>query len=88
VPAYIAAVAATGMVVATGRTALAAAAGGGLGALLARWIGNKCQQTLTPYLENVGILLWLNLRDEVREKQACDILRCHADHDVKVHDIA
>lgn len=96
VPAYIAAVAATGMVVATGGTALAAAAaavtaggaGGGIGALLARWIGNKRQQTLTPHLENGGILLWVNLRDEVREKQACDILGRYADQGPWVQNIA
>ncbi|SNS17268.1 MULTISPECIES: hypothetical protein [unclassified Azospirillum] len=96
VPAYIAAVAATGVVVATGGTALAAAAaaiaaggaGGGLGALLARWIGNKRNAALTSHLEGGGMLLWVNLRDEVRERQACEIIARHADSGVEVHDIA
>ncbi|MQP66130.1 hypothetical protein GE253_12345 [Niveispirillum sp. SYP-B3756] len=91
-PAYIAAVAATDVVVATGGTALAAAAaggaGGGLGALLARWIGNKRNTALTPHLEGGGMLLWVSLRDEFCERQACEIIACHADSGVEMHDIA
>lgn len=96
VPAYVAAIAATGAIIATGGTALAAAAGavaaggagGGLGALLARWIGSKREEALRPHLEGGGMLLWVNLRDPVRERQACEILNRHADEKAEVHNIA
>lgn len=96
VPAYIAAIAATGAIISTGGTALAAAAGavaaggagGGLGAILARWLGNKRDESLRPHLEGGGMLLWVNVRDAERERQACEILRRHATGTVEVHNIA
>ncbi len=95
VPAYVAAIAATAVTVASGGTALAAAgaavaaggASGGIGALLASWIGGQRKETLQQQLDKGGILLWVNLRDPAREQMAYQILSRHSTQPVEIHDV-
>jgi len=95
VPAYLGAILATGAVIASGGTALAAAlaaaaaggAGGGMGAILANWVGNQRENLLSQHLDKGGLLLWVNLRDAGRERQAREIMARHTSHPVEVHEI-
>ncbi|NYZ17284.1 hypothetical protein HL658_32475 [Azospirillum sp. RWY-5-1] len=95
IPAYVGAVIATGAVLATGGTALAAAAaaaaagaaGGGLGGILSGWLGDKRNEPLSQHLEKGGILLWVNLRNDERERVARDILARHTNLPVDVHEV-
>lgn len=96
IPAYVGAVLATGAALATGGTALAAAAaaaaagaaGGGLGGILSGWVGDQRNEPLRQHLEKGGILLWVNLRNDERERVARDILARHTNLPVDVHEVA
>lgn len=95
VPAYIGAILGTGVVIASGGTALAAVAaaalaggaGGGVGALLANWIGGQRENLLQQQLDKGGLLLWVNLRDAERERLAREIIARHTEEPVEVHAI-
>lgn len=92
---YLPAVAATGIVVASGGTVaaavLAAAAGvgggGAVGAVLARLIGAAHAEHLQHQLDKGGLLLWVLTRDEAHEQHAVEILKRHAGDDVHVHGV-
>jgi hypothetical protein len=93
--AYVGAIAAVGVVVASGGTlawalAGAAVAGGGgglIGAAAARLMGRDRAKDLQKQLEKGGMLLWVRLRDHEHEKRACDILTKHSADDVHVHEM-
>lgn len=92
---YVGAVAAAGAIVASGGTfaaaitgaALAGGAGGLIGSVLARLVGDHHAHYLQEQLEHGGLLLWVRTRDAEHEKRAVDILRKHSGLDVHVHAI-
>lgn len=67
--------------------AIAAGAGGLIGAALARFIGHEHAKHLDEHLHHGGLLLWVRTRDVDRECQALEILRRHSGHDVHLHRI-
>jgi hypothetical protein len=92
---YIGAVAAAGMVVASGGTVaaliLGVAAGGGagglIGAMLAGFLGKHHAHALQEHLDKGGLLLWVHTPDEAHERRALEILqRCGAE-DAHVHSL-
>jgi hypothetical protein len=92
---YVGAVAAAGAIVASGGTlagavlgaALAGGAGGLIGSVLARLVGDHHAHHLQEQLDHGGLLLWVRTRDAQHEKRAVDILRKHSGRDVHVHAI-
>lgn len=92
---YVGAVAATGMIVASGGTLAAALAGavvagsaGGLvGGALATLVGLQHARRLQEQLDHGGLLLWVRTWDPAREARALEILKGHSGHDVHVHAI-
>lgn len=96
IPAYVGAVLASGAVLATGGTALAAAAvaaaagagGGALGGVLASWLSDKRSEPLRQHMDKGGILLWVNLADAVHEARAVEILSRHTTHPVEIHEVS
>ncbi len=90
---YVGATAAAGAVVATGGTlalviaaaALAGGAGGLLGSLLAKWVGDNHAHYLQEQLDRGGLLLWVRTWDPSKEKRASEILSKHSGRDVHVH---
>src|SRR3546814_100673 len=85
--------AAVGAVVATGGTllaviagaALAGSAGGLIGSVLAKRLGEHHAQYLHEQIVRGGLLLWVRTRDPTREKRAIEILRKHSADRVHVH---
>ncbi len=93
---YVGAVAAIGVVVASGGTlawaaiAGVAAGGGGaaVGSLFAHALGRGRAKDLEAQLEKGGLLLWVYTRDAAHEEKATAILRKHGGDDVHVHSLA
>ena len=91
--AYAGATAAAGVVVISGGTIVAAlvaatligGAGGIVGALLAKWLGDNHAHYLQTQIEHGGLLLWVRTRDAKAEQRAVDILKRHSSHNVHVH---
>lgn len=92
---YAGAVVAGGAVIISGGpivTALVAAtligsAGGIVGALLAKWLGDIHANYLQAQIGHGGLLLWVRTRDAEAEKRAADILKRHSSSDVHVHGV-
>ena len=90
---YIGATAAAGAVVATGGTlaaaiaaaAVAGGAGGLIGSILDKWIGDNQAGHLQAQLDHGGLLLWVRTWNADDEKRASDILSRHSGWDVHVH---
>jgi len=90
---YVGATAAAGAIVVSGGTlagvitamALAGGAGGLIGTLLARWVGDKHADYLQEQMDHGGLLLWVRTRDAPKEEHATEILRKHSARDVHVH---
>jgi hypothetical protein len=90
---YIGATAAAGAIVATGGTiaagiaaaALAGGAGGLIGSILAKWIGDRHAQYLQQQLDHGGLVLWVRTWNFDREKRAVEIMTKHSGRDVRVH---
>lgn len=93
--AYLPAVTAAGVVVASGGTlgpAIAAAIGFGgagavIGGVLARWLGQQHGRQLQHQMERGGILLWVRTRDREHEERALEVLRRNGGQDVHAHDV-
>ena len=93
---YVGAVATAGAVVASGGTLAAAiagaamlgGAGGVIGSVLAKLIGDHHAQRIQEQLHHGGLLLWVRTRDKAHERRAVDILSKHAAHDVHTHALA
>ena len=62
--------------------------GGGIGAFLANLIGQNHADYINEQLKHGGLLLWVRVWDEAREKKAVDILKRNSGTDVHVHEIA
>ena len=90
---YVGGVAAAGAVVASGGTlaatiaaaALAGGAGGLIGSILAKWIGDHHAHYLQEQLDRGGLLLWVRTWDAEDETRAVEILRKHSASDAHVH---
>lgn len=94
-PMYVAATAAAGLILVTGGTmgavllgaALAGGAGGLVGGLLARLVGDRHAAHLEEQLEHGGLLLWVRTRDNAHEQSATEIMKRHSGRDVHVHTV-
>lgn len=92
---YVGAVAAAGIVVASGGTiaalVLGVAAGGGagglIGAALARFLGKQHANALQMHLDKGGLLLWVHTSDEARERKALEILQRNGAEDAHAHSL-
>lgn len=92
-PLYVAACLAAGVVLASGGTmaaaiigaSLAGGAGGFIGGILAKLVGERHARHLQEQLEHGGLLLWVRTRDDAHEKRAVEILEKHSGRDVHVH---
>lgn len=90
---YIGATAAAGAVVATGGTlaaaitaaAVAGGAGGLIGSILGKWIGDHQAHHLQEQLDHGGLLLWARTWNVEDEKRAVEILATHSGRDVHLH---
>jgi hypothetical protein len=90
---YVGATAAAGAVVASGGTllaviagaALASGAGGLIGSVLAKWVGDHHAHHLQEQIERGGLLLWVRTRDPAREERAIEILGRYSAEQVHVH---
>jgi len=84
---------AAGAIVISGGTILAASvaatlaggAGGVVGSMLAKWLGNNHAQYLQAQIDHGGLLLWVRTRNPKAEERAVDVLRRHSSRDVHVH---
>jgi len=92
---YAGAIAATGVVIASGGTliavfaaaALAGGVGGFAGSILDKLIDDHHAQFIQDQLDRGGLLLWVYARDSRHEKRAVDILMKHSARDVHVHSL-
>ncbi len=90
---YVGATVATGAVVASGGTllaviagaALAGGAGGLIGSVLAKWLGNHHAHYLQEQIERGGLLLWVRTWDAAKEERAVEILTKYSAEKVHVH---
>ena len=64
---------------------IAGGAGGLIGTVLARSIGDAHAKHLDQHLDRGGLVLWVRTRDADHEKKALGILRRHSAHDVHLH---
>jgi hypothetical protein len=95
IPFYIGCVAAAAVAAGSGGLAVptigaiiaGGAAGGGLGALLARAIANHHSESVSQQLSRGGIVLWVSVRDATAENLAVQILTKTGARDVHVHEI-
>jgi hypothetical protein len=93
---YVGATLAAGAVILSGgamagvlaATALAGGAGGLIGSLLAKWLGDHHARYLTEQLEHGGLLIWVRTRTRALEERAVAILRRHAGESIHVHGAA
>jgi hypothetical protein len=92
---YIGATAAAfGVVASGGALGLAAAAaaaggltGGGIGALIARFLGQEEARELEEQLSIGGLVLWVRVRTPEQERRAQQVLLDHGAEAVRVHEI-
>lgn len=90
---YIGANAAAGAIVASGGTlaaavaaaAVAGGAGGLIGSILAKWVGDQHAHHLQEQLDHGGLLLWVRTMNAEDERRAAKILAKHSGRDVHVH---
>ncbi|MFO1090032.1 MAG: hypothetical protein U1E46_10715 [Hyphomicrobiales bacterium] len=95
IPMQIGAFAGAAVAVATGgalavaiaATALGAAAGGGIGGLLAHAIGRKYQQSVTDKVADGGLVVWVAADDKARQAKAIEVMNGLKLKDVHAHEI-
>jgi hypothetical protein len=94
--AYAGATIAAGAVVVSGGPILAAivaatlvgGAGGIVGSVLAKWLGDNHAHYLQAQIDHGGLLLWARTRNAKAEERAVDILKRHSSRDVHVHTLS
>jgi hypothetical protein len=92
---YVGAMAAAGAVVASGGTiaaalgasALAGGAGGIIGSILAKLVGDHHARHLQEHIERGGLLLWVRTWKPEDEARATEILTRHSGAQVHVHEL-
>jgi hypothetical protein len=67
---------------------LAGGAGGIVGALLAKWLGDSQAEYLQTQVNHGGLLLWVRTKDAEAEDRAVNILTRHSSRDVHVHTLS
>lgn len=90
---YVGATVATGAIVVSGGTfaaaiaaaALAGGAGGLIGSVLAKWVGDHHAHYLQEQIEHGGLLLWVQTRTSSDEVRAVQILKKYAAENVHLH---
>jgi hypothetical protein len=90
---YVGAAATAGAIVISGgtlataiaATVLAGGAGGLIGSILAKWVGDHHSHYLQEQMDRGGLLLWVRTWDAEDEKGAVDILTKHSASGVHVH---
>jgi hypothetical protein len=90
---FVGALTAAGAIVASGgtlaaaiiATVLAGGAGGFIGSILAKWVGDHHADYLQRQVDRGGLLLWVRTRDTEDERRAVEILKKHSGSDVHVH---
>jgi|SRR5690242_13918777 hypothetical protein len=90
---YVGAVAAAGAIVASGGTltaiiigaALTGGAGGLIGSILAKWVGEDHAHHLQQQVDHGGLLLWVRTWTPAKEEQATSILKKHSGEQVHIH---
>ena len=95
-PLYVAAGATAGAVLASGGTmaaaiigaALAGGAGGLIGGVLAKLVGDRHAEHLNEQLAHGGLLLWVRTWDKPHEQRATEIMKRHSGRDVHIHTVA
>lgn len=93
---YVGAVAAATPILAAGgpfamaivAAAVAGGAGGVLGGVLAKFVGDAHARHLQEQLDHGGLLLWVRTWTPEHEKRAVEILSRHSGRDVHVHSVA
>ena len=93
---YAGATIAAGAVVISGGTIISAivaatiagGAGGIVGSVLAKWLGDHHAHYLQMQIDHGGLLLWVRTRDAKAEVRAIDILYKHSSRDVHVHTLS
>jgi len=93
---YAGATIAAGAVAISGGTIIAAivaatiagGAGGIVGSVLAKWLGDHHAHYLQMQIDHGGLLLWVRTRDAKAEVRAIDILMKHSSRDVNVHTLS
>ena len=92
---YVGAVAAAGAIMASGGTlaaalgaaALAGGAGGLIGSVLAKLVGDQHARYLQEHIERGGLLLWVRTWKPEDEARATEILTRHSGVQVHVHEL-
>jgi len=69
-------------------TAMAGGAGGLIGSVFAKSVGDHYARRLQEQLDHGGLLLWVRTRDDLHEKKAVEVLKRHSGHDVHLHGLA
>ena len=90
---YVGATVAAGAIVASGgavaaviiAAALAGGAGGLIGSILAKWVGDHHAHYLQEQMDRGGLLLWVHTRDVALEERAVEILKKHSGEEVHIH---
>lgn len=90
---YVGAMAAAGAIVASGGTltavivgaALSGGAGGLIGSLLAKWVGEDHAHHLQQQVDYGGLLLWVRTWTPSHEDRAISILKKHSGEQVHIH---
>lgn len=91
--AYVGATVATGAIVASGGTLAAAivaavvtgGAGGFVGSILAKWLGDHHANLLHEHIDKGGLLLWVRTWTREDETRALEILKRHAPGHAHIH---
>ena len=92
---YVGALVAAGPVILSGGTLAAASAaavvaggaGGFLGSVLSKWLGDSEGKHIQTQLENGGLVLWVHTRDADHERRAIEIMQRHSGQDVHGHTV-
>lgn len=90
---YVGALAAAGTIVASGGTlaggivaaAMTGSAGGLIGSVLAKLVGEHHADHMQEQLRHGGLLLWVRTNDKDHERRATEILSKHSGRDVHLH---
>jgi hypothetical protein len=93
---YAGAIVAAGVIAVSGGTiaatviaaTLVGGAGGLVGSILAKWLGDNHAHYLQTQIDRGGLLLWVRTRDTKAENRATDILKRHSSRDVHVHTLS
>ena len=76
-----------GLAAALAAAAAAGTASGGLGALAARYLGKERAKLIETMIMEGGLVLWVRIRSEERERLAEEIMRDGGADAVRVHEI-